>query len=195
MMTFLLICGNHRNRLDHALPRPCLRACDATCTHFRHHRFMFEGKLIDNGCEDKNEKCAWWAEIGYCQNNPWCACPLLSMHALSPLCTAVGQAISAPVIVVRCVDSITLGLHARTLSRVHLHACAFAMRNQCVVATVGPDFPACSSRSPAGSVIACPGTSFTNAQSRAIFAVTRCPGLLSAGATPPSPRYCSPLVA
>ena len=45
--------------------------------------FMLDGKLVDNGCEDKNEKCAWWAEIGECHKNPGCAYPPPSMRALS----------------------------------------------------------------------------------------------------------------
>ena len=34
--------------------------------------YIFNGKLIDNGCDDKNENCSWWASIGECQKNPGC---------------------------------------------------------------------------------------------------------------------------
>jgi hypothetical protein len=61
--------------------------------------FILDGKLIDNGCEDKNEKCKWWAEIGECQKNPgcvilslfwfalvWAACVSLSLAATLVAC-------------------------------------------------------------------------------------------------------------
>lgn len=31
---------------------------------------IVNGKMIDDQCEDKNENCTWWAEIGECENNP-----------------------------------------------------------------------------------------------------------------------------
>jgi hypothetical protein len=47
--------------------------------------FILDGKLIDNGCEDKNEKCKWWAEIGECQKNPGCVILSLLWFALGRL--------------------------------------------------------------------------------------------------------------
>lgn len=34
--------------------------------------FVVDGHLVDNGCEDRNGNCSFWAEIGECQKNPSC---------------------------------------------------------------------------------------------------------------------------
>ena len=32
--------------------------------------FLPDGRIRDDDCEDKNENCSWWAEIGECEKNP-----------------------------------------------------------------------------------------------------------------------------